>query len=217
MQFQSWMFVLFLAGFYPLWLALKNTPLRLAWLLAGSYLFYVVLNLPHPWTAVVLLYASPYAFVKEVGRRTWLAVLALVYASLFDYLMGRGMDRWGRRRLWLTLSIVNSVALLGFFKYGPFVVENLNRLLALLGTGYALPEPHVPLPVGLSFFVFQSMTYTFDLYRGQVPVERNPLRYAAFVSMFTQVAMGPVERARNILPQLRQRLSVSGDDAAEGA
>ena len=71
--------------------------------------------------------------------------------------------------------------------------------------------------MGLSFFLFQSLTYTFDLYRGRTTMERNPLRYAAFVSLFTQVTMGPVERARNMLPQLRQRLQVGWDDAAAGA
>ena len=92
-------------------------------------LFYAALNLAHPWAVAALLYTSPVEFVRQLLRGTRVALGALLYASLFDYLMGRAMEAWGRRRLWLALSIANSVALLGLFKYGPFVVENLNRLL----------------------------------------------------------------------------------------
>ena len=121
-----------------------------------------------------------------------------------------------RKAPWLILSIVNDLGLLGFFKYGKFVAENLNALLSLLGVPYEVPMPGVLFPIGISFFIFQSMTYTIDYYRGKVERETNFLRYATFVGMFPQLLSGPIERARNMLPQLRQAPVISRHDVADG-
>jgi D-alanyl-lipoteichoic acid acyltransferase DltB (MBOAT superfamily) len=126
------------------------------------------------------------------------------------------MDRYQRRRLWLTLSVVNNLCLLGFFKYGAFVAENLNRMLAGIGLDLALPQPGVLLPVGISFYVFQSLSYTIDFYRGKTDRERSFIRYATFVSLFPQLVAGPVERAGTLLPQLRRRLTIARNDLADG-
>jgi alginate O-acetyltransferase complex protein AlgI len=121
-----------------------------------------------------------------------------------------------RKTPWLVLSIVNDLGLLGFFKYGKFVAENLNALLSFLGVPYEVPLPGMLFPIGISFFIFQSMTYTIDYYRGKVEREPNFLRYAAFVGMFPQLLSGPIERARNILPQLRAAPAISRQDVADG-
>ena len=191
MLFQSWIFLLFFAVFYPVYLAVKNTPLRLPWLLAGSYVFYGWLN--------------PFY------------LLLILYATTVDYLAALAMARWRPKRLWLILSIGNDLALLGTFKYAGFLAENLNWLLSAAHVPYHVPAPGLLLPIGLSFFLFQSMTYTIDFYRGQVPLERNFLRYAAFVSLFTQLLSGPIERARNLLPQLRGPVRITWQDAADAA
>jgi alginate O-acetyltransferase complex protein AlgI len=151
--------------------------------------------------------------------------------------------RW--KRLWLAVSIVNDLSLLGYFKYSGFLAESLNWLLARLGlpyavdfsalfkyasfladelsgwlaqlgVPYAIPDPGVLLPVGLSFYLFQSLTYTIDFSRGRVAREPSFLHYAAFVSLFPQLLMGPIERARNLLPQLHETATVTWQDVADG-
>ena len=118
----------------------------------------------------------------------------------------------GNRRIWLLISLVNNLALLLFFKYGHFAVENLNGLFAWFHWTLKLPPPSTlmpfgfsyVLPVGLSFFTFQSLSYTIDFYFGNVERERNFLRFATFVCFFPQLMAGPIERARHLLPQFRQ-------------
>jgi D-alanyl-lipoteichoic acid acyltransferase DltB (MBOAT superfamily) len=116
------------------------------------------------------------------------------------------------RRIWLLISLVNNLVLLLFFKYGHFVVENLNGLFAWFHWTLKLPEPSTltpfgfsyVLPVGISFFTFQSLSYTIDFYFGNVERERNFLRFATFVCFFPQLMAGPIERARHLLPQFRE-------------
>jgi D-alanyl-lipoteichoic acid acyltransferase DltB (MBOAT superfamily) len=116
------------------------------------------------------------------------------------------------RRIWLVISLVNNLALLLFFKYARFVVENLNQVLSLCGGSLRLADPAAlmpygfayVLPVGISFFTFQSMSYTIDFYLGKVARERNFLRFATFVCFFPQLMAGPIERAKHLLPQFQQ-------------
>ena len=126
------------------------------------------------------------------------------------------MSRWGRRPLWLCLSIANNLSLLGFFKYGKFITNNLNALLSRLGVAWAIPMPDILFPVGLSFFMFESMSYTIDFFRGHIERERSFIRYAAFVSLFPQLLAGPIERARNLLPQLQREPRIARQDVADG-
>ena len=91
-----------------------------------------------------------------------------------------------------------------------------TRLLAAAGAGYQFPVPDVLLPVGISFFVFQSMSYTIDYYRGEVTKESNFLRYATFVSVFPQLVAGPIERASNLLPQLQHPPHIQLEDITDG-
>src|SRR5438105_5316474 len=130
---------------------------------------------------------------------------------LFLLLMALGA-LFSRRRIWLLISIFNNLALLLFFKYARFVVENLNAVFSSLHASVKLPDPStlMPfgfeylLPVGISFFTFQSLSYTIDFYLGNVQRERNLLRFATFVCFFPQLMAGPIERAKHLLPQLRQ-------------
>jgi D-alanyl-lipoteichoic acid acyltransferase DltB (MBOAT superfamily) len=119
---------------------------------------------------------------------------------------------FGSRRIWLLISLVNNLTLLLFFKYAGFVVENLNYVLGALRVSYHFPNPATlmpygwsyVLPVGISFFTFQSMSYTIDFYLGKTARERNLLRFATFVCFFPQLMAGPIERAKHLLPQFRQ-------------
>jgi len=190
MYFQTWTFALFFLLFWPVYVLVKGTRLRIPWLLAASYVFYGSMNPLYP----VLLF----------------------YATTVDYLAVTGMAKTRAKTPWLLLSLVNSLGLLGFFKYSRLVVETVNALLGQCGLSHAIPVPGVILPVGLSFFLFQSLTYTIGHYRGEVQREPNFLRYAAFVAFFPTLLMGPIERARNLLAQLRQPPAVTWHDVADG-
>lgn len=190
MYFHTWPFALFFLIVYPTYLALKGTRLRLPFLLAASYFFYAWLN--------------P------------LYVVLIVYSTTLDFIVVRRMGKSQRKKSWLAVSIVNNLGLLGFFKYGTFVTDNVNALLSSLGIPYILPAPGIFLPAGLSFYVFQSMSYTIDYYRGNLERERNFIRYATFVAFFPRLLAGPIERARNFLPQLHGASTISRQDITDG-
>ena len=144
--------------------------------------------------------------------------------SVLVFLMALG-SRLASRRIWLFISLVNNLTLLLFFKYAHFVVQNLNQVFAWVHAPVHLPEPSTlmphgwqyVLPVGISFFTFQSMSYTIDFYLGKVPRERNILRFATFVCFFPQLMAGPIERARQMLPQFQQAPSLKLQNLTDGA
>ncbi len=129
------------------------------------------------------------------------------------------------RRVWLFISIVNNLALLMFFKYARFVVENLNQVLIWTHSSFRFADPSglMPrgweyiLPVGISFFTFQSMSYTIDFYLGKIPRERNFLRFATFVCFFPQLMAGPIERAKQMLPQFQRAPAFRLENLTDGA
>jgi len=190
MLFHTWPFAIFFLVFYPVYLALKGTRFRLPWLLAASYFFYACFN--------------P------------LYLILIGYSTLLDYTVVTIMAKSRHRKMWLSISIINNIGLLGFFKYGGFVTENLNVLLSSLHVSYAIPEPGFLLPIGISFYVFQSMSYTIDYYRGNMERENSLIAYAAFVSLFPRLLAGPIERAKNLLPQLHKVPKVSTQDVTDG-
>jgi len=190
MLFHTWVFLVFFVLFYAVYLLCRKTRFREPWLLVSSYVFYAW------WNPLYLL--------------------LIVWSTLIDYTAVTFMERSSRRKLWLTLSIVNNLFLLSLFKYGPFITENINLLLARLGIPISIPAPGVLLPVGISFYTFQSMSYTIDFYRGRIERERSFIRFATFVSLFPQLVAGPIERARNLIPQLRDKPSISSRNIGDG-
>lgn len=142
------------------------------------------------------------------------AVLALMAVGSF----------FGSRRTWLVVSLVNNLAILAFFKYARFFIENLNTALAWVHASFRLPDPSTlmpfgaeyVLPVGISFFTFQSLSYSIDFYRGQIHRERSFIRFATFVSFFPQLVAGPIERASNLLPQFNQFPTIRLRDVTDG-
>ena len=190
MLFHSWIFLLFFLLFYPVFLLTRHTRFRDPWLLACSYLFY--------------------------GWWNPLYLVLIAWSTTVDYSMVALMARTRKRGRWLTVSVVNNLGLLGFFKYGAFVADNVNQLLAWTGTPYVLPHPDVLLPVGISFYVFQSLSYTIDFYRGRIEKEQSFIRYATFVALFPQLVAGPIERASHLLPQLRRKIVLGWQDVSDG-
>ncbi len=190
MLFHTWVFFVFFLTIYPIYLGLRRTRLMNLWLLTASYIFYAWWN-PLYLTLIVVSTAVDYAVV------------------IF-------MEKSQRKKLWLLLSIATNLSLLGFFKYVGFFTENLNPLFLELGIPYQLRAPDVLLPVGISFFTFQSMSYTIDAYRGILETERSFIRFASFVSLFPQLVAGPIERAKNLLPQLSRAPEITQRDIGEG-
>ncbi|HEX2559616.1 MAG TPA: MBOAT family protein, partial [Phenylobacterium sp.] len=161
MVFNSITFIAFFAVFLGLWsLPLGWTTKRVI-LLIASYLFYASWNPPF----VALL---------------WLSTVVDYWAANF---MARE-DRPGRRRLYLIVSLAANLGLLGFFKYGGFLLENFVELAATAGVVYRPPEWNIVLPLGISFYTFQTLSYTLDVYRRKIAPSRSFLNFALFVTFF---------------------------------
>lgn len=131
-------------------------------------------------------------------------IVLMLFSAAVDYSHGLLIERWRHRPLtarWFVLSsVLVNLGLLGFFKYAGFFMENIN---ALFHTGF---DPlDLPLPIGISFYTFQTMSYTIDVYRGSAPVQRNFVSFAAYVSLFPQLIAGPIVRYKTIAHQLSGR------------
>jgi alginate O-acetyltransferase complex protein AlgI len=178
MLFNSLTFVIFFA----LVLALYSLPLR--WsnrklvLLVASYLFYAAWNPP---------------FVLLV----WLS-------TLVDWFVARAIhaeQRTARRRLWLLITLAVNFGLLGYFKYGDFLLRNWQSLASVFGIEYQPPSWDIVLPVGISFYTFQTLAYTLDVYLRRAVPSRSLLDFALFVTFFPQLVAGPIVRPAHLLPQ----------------
>jgi alginate O-acetyltransferase complex protein AlgI len=133
-------------------------------------------------------------------------ILFLAGSTLFDYAMGRLMDRFNRyRRLWLTLSVLVNLGLLAWFKYANFMVAQTADQLARVGIDLSGWEA-VALPVGISFFTFQKLSYTIDVYRRRCRSIANVIDFAMYVALFPQLVAGPIVRFRDIRDQIRNRV-----------
>ena len=137
-------------------------------------------------------------------------ILLMIFSIVLDYSLGRWMhrllekeDRRGAKRV-LVLSVVLNLALLGFFKYTDFLIGSLNDLL-----GLGIRKLGLPLPIGISFYTFQAMSYLIDLYRGSVPVQKSLVNFGTYVSLFPQLIAGPIVRMSTVSEQLDNRKETS--------
>ncbi len=195
---------LFLFYFLPLILLLYYLLPRRArtgLLAVGSYCFYGWAN---PWWALLMFgsslvdYVCGLLLVRLAGLRADAPGGVPVIPP--DQPRTRGM------KVVLAASITSNLALLGFFKYFNFAAENLQSLAAALGLGAGgATALHVILPVGISFYTFQSMSYAIDVYRGEAPATRNLLDFCCFEALFPQLVAGPIVRYADVVQQLRHR------------
>ena len=181
MAFTDWAYAVFLPLVFAIyWLVRFKTAQNLV-LLVASYTFY---GFVHPWFC-----------------------LLIAVSTGMDFLCGWLLDAEHRsdrqRKLILGLSLLSNLGMLGAFKYFNFFSENLGSLLTLLGWQVQPYVLHVILPAGISFYTFQTMSYTIDVYRRELPASRNFLDFAVFVSCFPQLVAGPIERATRLLPQIQ--------------
>ena len=179
----------------------------------SSYLF-IFFFLP---LALLGYYAAPkklrhltltiFSYIFYGWANPWFCLLMLFNTSV-DYTNGRLMGAYpARKKLFVTISIVCDLAILGFFKYFNFGLDNYNATMAALGIPKAqyLGFFRVVLPLGISFYTFQSMSYVIDVYRGDAKVVTNFIDYACYVSMFPQLVAGPIIRFQDVADQLRER------------
>jgi alginate O-acetyltransferase complex protein AlgI len=156
---------------------------------------------PHRWRWVVLLAAS-YLFY---GWWKFEYLLLLMATTGADWWAGLRMEDAAtprRRKAWLGVSLLGNLGMLGYFKYAGFLHDTVTSIASPLGIVLEdSPVFHPLLPVGISFYVFQSLAYTIDVYRGDIPAERHLGRFALYVSFFPQLVAGPIERAGRLLPQ----------------
>ena len=162
---------------------------------------------PQKGRNAVLLAASLFFYGWGEPKFLLFMVFSIVQGYVFARLIGRGR----RKKLFLTLSLVLSFALLGYCKYADFFIENFNAVTRL-----SLPLLKIALPIGISFYTFQIASYEIDVYRGDVAAQHNFIDFAAYVAMFPQLIAGPIVRYRDIAPQLKERTH-SLEAAASGA
>jgi alginate O-acetyltransferase complex protein AlgI len=192
MLFNSLQFVFF----FPIVVAVYfATPQRFRWLflLAASYYFYAAWKPEY----LVLIFAS----------------------TLVDYLCGLGMGRWSVQRVrkaLLGLSIATNIGILFAFKYLSFFNESVRAALNSVNVFYGAPALDILLPVGISFYTFQSLSYSIDVYRGVTPPQRHFGIFALYVSFFPQLVAGPIERSYRLLPQFFEHRGFDAARAASG-
>ncbi|MEK3837612.1 MBOAT family O-acyltransferase [Paenibacillus sp. FSL R7-0128] len=186
-----------------------------------SSLIFVFLFLPF---TLLIYYISPMRIRNAVLLAASLVFYAwgepvyiflMIFSTVFDYVNGVLIDRYRHRKVIargvLILSMMGSLGILGFFKYAGFVFDNINSLFNL-----HLQAADLPLPVGISFYTFQTMSYIIDVYRRKVPVQKNLIAFGAYVTMFPQLVAGPIVKYEDIAGQLAKR-TVTLERFGEGA
>ena len=159
----------------------------------------------------VLLLSSLFFYAWGEPRFVVFMVIAIVQGYVFGLLAEKFRDRPKRAKLCLWASAVVSLGLLGYCKYADFFISGFNTL-----TGLSLPLLHVALPIGISFYTFQTMSYTIDVYRGDAKVQNNIISFGAYVALFPQLIAGPIVRYQTIADQVDERVH-SFDKFGEGA
>ena len=181
MLFNSVDFIVFFAFVISLIVIIRNRNFYYIFLIAASYFFFYFSN-------------------------NFLITL-LIFSTILDYYVGKQIwvtnDKSKKKKL-LALSIIGNLGLLGFFKYTDFAISQFNEIFGLIGID-EIPLLEIVLPVGISFYTFQTLSYTIDVYRGNLTPSKSLKEFALFVSFFPQLVAGPILRASNFLPQIREK------------
>jgi alginate O-acetyltransferase complex protein AlgI len=196
MLFNSVEFLIFLPiVFFLYWFVLnKNLRFQNALLLVASYIFY--------------------------GWWDWRFLPMMFATTLIDYFVGLGLkkldDNQRKRKVLLGISIVLNLGLLAFFKYYNFFVESFASAFTLMGRPLEISTLRIILPVGISFYTFQTMSYAIDVYYRKLEPTKDVVSFFTFVSFFPQLVAGPIERATNLLPQFYVKRHFEPDKAYDG-
>ncbi|MBL7965283.1 MAG: MBOAT family protein [Flavobacteriales bacterium] len=193
MLFNSLAFAFFLPAVFALYWALRGRVAQNVLILLASYLFY--------------------------GWWDWRFLTLIAFSSLLDYGIGLGLGNTTAprtRKLLLGLSLAGNLGLLGLFKYHDFFARSLAEAFATLGIELHPVTLGLVLPVGISFYTFQTLSYTIDVYRGTLKPVRDPVSFLAYVSFFPQLVAGPIERAADLLPQFQRDRHFDAAAATDG-
>lgn len=195
MTFNSWEFCfLFLAVFISYYLLSSKYKSQNLMLLVASYIFY--------------------------GAWDWKFLFLLIASTVVDYCVALKItktDSERQRRFYLITSCIYNLGTLCFFKYFNFFIDSAENLASLLGLQVDIKALNIILPLGISFYTFQSMSYAIDVYRKKIVPLKNPLDFALYIAFFPQLVAGPIERATHFIPQLIQSRSTTGNQYVEGA
>jgi len=215
MLFPTFDYLLFLLPVLVVFWAIAHRPTaRVVWLLLASYFFYMAgpktTPLPTPWYFVGLL----------------------LFSTVLDYLCGHWIHRFApaansanpeiaraarrQRNLLLSASVIGNLGLLAYFKYTDFFVATIGDVAQAMGIGWVEPSLSLILPLGISFYTFQSLSYTIDVWRGRLTPEPSFSKFALFVTFFPQLVAGPIVRASELLPQLHKRPKLDAARMEEG-
>ncbi len=192
MLFNSFIFIFFLAVLLPLYYLVPQR-FKNPILLLSSYIFYAY------WD--------------------WRFCSLLLISSLVDFIVGRylyNQQKVSKRKLLLFISIFVNLGILASFKYFNFFIDSFEALIAGFGSDLDFLHIKVILPVGISFYTFQSMSYTIDIYRKKLKPTKSIVNFALFVSFFPQLVAGPIERASSLLPQLEKKLNPTKTQIKQG-
>jgi D-alanyl-lipoteichoic acid acyltransferase DltB (MBOAT superfamily) len=164
----------------------------------------VLHNMPFPWKVkkINLLIAS-YIFYAAWNPPF---IILLWLSTLLDFIVGKKLyveQNKYRRKILLGISLIGNLGMLGFFKYGGFLLENFTLLVNALGFDYQAAKPDIILPVGISFYTFQTLSYTLDMYRRKSEPERSFLDFSLFVTFLPQLVAGPIVRPNQLIPQFK--------------
>lgn len=165
-----------------------------------TIVFFVI---PRKLRTLWLLIASFYFYMSWNPKYAVLIAISIVITFISGLLMEK-VKGANEKKLLLVVSLVSNLVILGVFKYADFVLQTLSIITNRLGFGTIDKRLDLLLPVGISFYTFQALSYTLDVYRGNIKAERNILRYALFVSFFPQLVAGPIERSGNLLCQIQK-------------
>src|SRR5262245_36766211 len=194
MLFNSASFLVFFAVVLALYAALRGTPARKVLLLVASYLFYAHWN--------------------------WRYLGLLLLSTSLDFTIGlrMGPTEGVKRRMWLVFTLASNLGILAIFKYGNFVLENVAAFVPALRAHLLAEGPLLPtsIPVGVSFYTFQSLSYTFDVYLRRTVPCRKLLDFALYVAFFAQLVAGPIVRSTTFLPQIQRLADPRAEEVAAG-
>ncbi len=197
MLFNSLIFLIFGVLFFLFlpWINHQKNNIRWAFFIVASFVFY--------------------------GWWDWRFLFLIIGSGLIDYFAGLFIIKFpDKRRLFLILSLLGNLGSLAAFKYSAFFAENLSELFAYFNMPIDL-QSHIPefmaiLPIGISFYTFQSMSYTIDIYRGRLKPTKNIFQFFSYLALFPQLVAGPIVRARDLLPQLKRVRKVSKEENWNG-
>ena len=193
MNFNSWQFLVFLPVVVALFWILPHR-VRWAMLLVASYIFYMSWNV---WLIVLIMITTLTAYVAAIGIET--------------------TENIRLKKLWLAVALIICLGLLVFFKYINFILESTIGVIRLFGGQVDDIVLNIILPVGISFYTFQTLSYVIDVYRGDFKAERHFGYFALYVVYFPQLVAGPIEKPATLLPQLKSEQKLNEEDMFAGA